>query len=171
MNHKQLPFNIVRSSWGNLVISVDKIDNIRYSARSWYCDAFTLSPGYKDMVYGTVGDYKVIGCAGCYQWLFADAGKEYDESLLPQVEKKSNRGLTIQKAGKNYVCFYCKKEIPKGSENERYSMRSAGETNMSINEVFCVGHRDEMREKYFNKPIDQITFSELIEVWDKGIII
>jgi hypothetical protein len=172
MNHKQLPFNIARSSWGNLIISVDKIDNIRYSAKSWYCDAFTLSETYKDMGYGSAGDYKVIGCAGCYQWLFADDEKEYDESLLPEkAEKKSIRGLSIQRAGKDYICYYCKKVISKGSEYERYSMRSAGETNMPINEVFCVGHRDEMREKHFSKPIDQINFSELLEAWNEGIII
>ncbi|GAB3533094.1 hypothetical protein GCM10027443_17890 [Pontibacter brevis] len=171
MNEKQLPFEIVRFSWGNLKITLDKIDNIRFSAGAWYCDAYTLSEDYKDFGYGKVGDYKEIGCAGNYSWSYADETKEYNEDLLPKVEKRHDRGLAFQKAGKDYECYHCKKLIPKGQEYERYSVRSAGKKGMPIKEVFCIGHRDEMREKFFGKPADLIEFKELIEVWDKGKVI
>ena len=171
MNGEKLPFDIVRFSWVNLKISVDKIDNIRFSAGAWYCDAYTLSEEYKDFGYGQVGDYKVIGCAGNYSWAFADETKEYNEALLPKVEKKNNNGLYYQKAGKAYKCYYCKSPIAKGQEYEKYSVRRVGKNGMQIQEVFCVGHRDEMREKYFGKPVAMISFKELVEVWDKGEVI
>jgi hypothetical protein len=171
MNEKKLPFEISRRSWGNFSIKVDKIENIRYSSKAWYCDAFTLSEEYDDKSYGKIGDYKIIGCAGCYQWRFTDNEKIYNENLLPELKKHHDRGLKYQKAGKEYKCFYCKKKISKGNEYERYSMRSAGEKNLLINEIFCLGHRDEMREVFFKKSIDKIKFQELIDTWNKGIII
>ncbi len=171
MNGKTLPFKVKRNTWGNFSITVDKIENIRFSAKAWYCDAYTLSENYDDLGYGSDGKFKIIGCAGSYQWQFLDSDKGYNEELLSQVEKKHDRGLTYQKAGKNYKCFYCNKEIQKGEKYERYRMRSAGKDNMLINEMFCVGHRDEMREKVFQKSIDDIKYSELMSKWDKGIII
>ena len=171
MKEKKLPFQVKRATWGNLTISVDRIDNIRYSAKAWYCDAYTLSPDYADQGYGSIGDYKMIGCAGCYQWAFADPEKVYNEDLLPKVAKQHDRGLKFQKAGKDYNCYHCGKQIIKGEQYERYTMRAAGKKNIPINEVFCIGHRDEMREQYFKKPIDKIKFTDLMEVWDKGVII
>jgi hypothetical protein len=171
MNQKKLPFEIKRYSWGNLFITVDKIDNIRYSASSWYCDAYTLSEQYNDSGYGSVDGYKVIGCAGCYQWEFADADKEYNPELLTVAKQHHKNGLVYKKAAKDYICYYCKKEISKGTNYERYSVKSAGNKAFPINEVFCLGHRDEMREIYFNKPIGKIKFQELIDTWNKGIVI
>ena len=171
MNEKKIPFKISRGNWGNLSISVDRIENIRYSSKSWYCDAFTLSEEYKDYGYGKLGDFKVIGCAGCYQFKFSDDEKLYREEFLPEIKKHHEKGLKYQKAGKDYNCFYCKKLISKGTEYEKYGMRSAGENNMMINENYCLGHRDEMREIYFKKSMDKISFQELIETWNKGIII
>lgn len=171
MNQKKLPFEIKRSSWGNLIITVDKIDNIRFSANAWYCDAFTLSEQYNDSSYGSVGAYKVIGCSGCYQWGFADIEKEYNLELLPVVKQHHKNGLVYKKAAKNYICYFCKKVISKGTDYERYSVKSAGNKGFPINEVFCLGHRDEMREVYFNKPIDKIKFQEIIDTWNEGTII
>ncbi len=171
MNGKKIPFDIKRSTWGNFSITVDKVENIKFSAGAWYCDAFTLSENYEDLGYGKVGKYKKIGCSGCYQWLFTDNKKEYNERLLPQAKQKHDRGLTYQKAGKSYKCFYCSREIHKGEQYERYSMRRAGKNNMPINEVFCLGHRDEMREKIFQKPLHEIKYIELLEKWDKEIIV
>lgn len=171
MNDKQLPFSISRATWGNLSITVDKIDNIRFSAKAWYCDAYTLTEDYQDIGYGKVGDYKIIGCAGNYQWRFTNPEKLYNEELLPKVQKHHDRGLTFHKAGKSYKCRHCGKIIQKGDQYERYRMRAAGDKGIPINEIFCLGHRDEMREKYFKKPVDQIKFQELIDTWNKGIII
>lgn len=171
MNEKKLPFEVKRGSWGNLVISVDKIENIRFSASAWYCDAFTLSESYKDTGYGSVGEYKIIGCAGSYQWGYADPEKEYRPEKLPVVKQHHKNGLTYQKAGKEYNCFFCGGTIHKGFEYEKYSMRNAGGSDLTFSVVFCFGHRDQMREKVFGKPIDKIKFPELIDKWGQGIII
>jgi len=171
MNNEQLPFKIKRGSWGSFSVTVEKIDNVRFSGGSWYCDAYTKDEAYQDLGYGTVGDYKVIGNAGSYQWAFSEEGKFHDENLIPQPKKQHDRGLKVQKAGKEYTCYHCKKPISKGQEYERYSMKSAGFENMTINEVFCVGHRDKMREEHFDKPVDEIQFKELIVEWNRGIVI
>jgi hypothetical protein len=177
MNHKVLPFTVSKTTWGNLTITVDKIDNIRKSRGSWYCDAYTLSEKYDERRYGTKGEHKIIGTSGNYSWNFEEE-KEYDTSLLPNENNqsvkpkstykkpKSVKGLTQQKAAKTYKCFCCGKTIKKGSIYERYKM-----SNPFINEVFIVGHRDKMREKFFNKKNEDITFQELQIEWDKENII
>ncbi len=173
MNNKKLHFKVRRNTWGNLTVTVDRIENIHYSAKDWRCDSYTTDSSYDNFGYGEeiINDetFKTIGCGGNYSWSFAE-DIEYNKELLPKPKDPSIKGLKTQKAGKAYKCYHCKKEISKGQSYERYSMRSAGKFG-PINEVFCLGHRDKMREKYFDKPIDDIKYSELIDVWNNGILI
>lgn len=171
MNHKELPFMIKNRRWGNLTISVDKIENIRFSGGGYYCDAYTLSEDYRPFygTYGTNENFKKIGNAGTGSWYFAEYGKLHDEELITRSKKKHKKGLLYRKAKKNWVCFFCQKIIEEGQNYERYSVRNANKVG-NINEPFCIGHRDKMRENYFKKSIDEISFKEIMECWRKGIL-
>lgn len=173
MNNKILPFKVRRNTWGNMHVTVDRIENIHYSAKDWRCNAFTTSTSYDNYGYGEElidgVSCKVIGCGGNYSWkFFDDIG--YDESLLPQPKNPSIKGLKTQKAGKKYTCYHCKNIINRGDMYERYTMRSAGNVG-AINEVFCIGHRTELREKYFERSADDVSFNELNDAWKKGVLV
>lgn len=176
MNEMKTPFLIKRNTWGNMTISVDLVENFHYSAKDWRCDAYTLDEKYTDYGYGSInrGDktYKVIGCGGNYSWQFVD--KEHDENLIrPYRESskpKSVNGLTIQSAGKAYSCKHCQSLISQGTPYERYRVTQAGKLGQ-INEVFCIGCRDKLRQIYFNKPANEIKFADLLDAWNKSILV
>lgn len=176
MNGMKVPFTIRRSTWGNLTITVDHVENFHYSARDWRCDAYTKSEDYSDLSYGTVyrnGVYmRVIGCGGNYCWQFVDQVHN-PELIKPYREynrPKSDKGITVQKAGKDYICRFCNSVIPKGVQYEKYTVRHARKLG-SIKEVFCIGCRDKLREKHFGKPFSEIKFKELLDAWDDGILV
>lgn len=176
MNGMKTPFEIKRRTWGNMTITVDHVDNFHYSAGDWRCDAYTGSEHYEDWSYGTVTrdgkEMRVIGCGGNYSWTFAS--KKHDESLIRPYREydrpKSEKGLTVLKAGKNYVCRHCRSPINRGEPYERYAVRHAGKLGQ-INEVFCVGCRDKLREAHFDKPAGEVKFSEIMDAWKGGVLV
>lgn len=84
MNGMKTPFEIRRGTWGGLTITVDLVDNFRFSGGDWRCDAFTKSDDYYSDRYGVaIRDdivMSVIGCANNYSWCFVDM--EHDEDLI-----------------------------------------------------------------------------------------
>ncbi|MFT5298507.1 MAG: hypothetical protein ACI9YH_004555 [Colwellia sp.] len=173
MNNQKLNFRVKRNTWGNLAVTIDRIDNIIYSANDWRCDSYTKNQSYENYGYGEIivnnEVFRTIGCGGNYSWLFAE-DIEYDEKLLRKPKDPSVKGLKTQKARKEYKCYHCKEIISKGQLYERYEMRSAGKFG-PINEVFCIGHRDKMREEYFDKSSENIKYQQLIDTWNDGILI
>jgi RNase P subunit RPR2 len=176
MNEMKTPFLIKRNTWGNMTVTVDLVDNFHFSAKDWRCDAYTKDEMYTDFGYGTSirGNdvFKLIGCGGNYSWLFAN--KSHDENLIrpyrESTKPKSQNGLTIQKAGKNYTCKYCNASIIKGNAYEKYQVRNAGKLG-AIKEIFCVGCRDKLREFHFQKPASEIKFAEILIAWNNGVLV
>ncbi|MED6316587.1 MAG: hypothetical protein VYA60_05025 [Pseudomonadota bacterium] len=176
MNGMKTPFTIKQTRWGNLEITVDHVDNFHYSAGGWRCDAYTKSEDYMSSSYGTANradvKMKVIGGGGSYKWQFVD--QPHNEELIKPYREydrpKSVKGVTVQKAGKKYICGFCKSDIPKGDQYERYNVRHARKLG-AIKEVFCVGCRDKLREKHFGKPANEIKYGEILDAWDNGILV
>lgn len=176
MNGMKTPFTIKRSTWGCLTITIDYVDNFHYSAGDWRCDSYTVSEDYTDLSYGTKNcngvDMRVVGCGGNYSWQFAN--QFHNEELIKPYREynrpKSDKGITLQKAGKNYTCRFCSSLIPKGDRYEKYTVRYAGKLG-SIKEVFCLGCRDKLREKNFGKPASDVKYTEIQDAWNKGILV
>ena len=176
MNGMKTPFTIKRATWGNLTITVDHVKNFHYSAGDWRCDAYTQSENYKNFSYGTEDcggvEMRVIGCGGNYCWQFVD--QIHNEELIKPYREynrpKPNKGVTLQKAGKEYTCRFCCNLIPKGEVYEKYAVRYAGKIG-PIKEVFCVGCRDKLREQHFGKPAADIRYTEIQDAWNKGVLV
>lgn len=74
-NKKILPFKVRRESWGELTITVDRIENIQKTKNGWFCEAYTLSSEYEarnGIIKIHDEEYKRISCDGCYQWEIVD---------------------------------------------------------------------------------------------------
>lgn len=171
MNNMKLPFKIKRSTWGNTNITVDRVDNFHFSAKDWRCDAYTLSSDYDAPLDEKTG-VKLISCGGNYSWSFTE--KDHDPDLIKPYREynrpKSEKGLTVQNAGKTYSCRHCKRTIEKGTSYEKYSVRSAGKLG-AIKEAFCIGCRDKLREVHFGKRAEEVNFSEILAAWGKGVLV
>lgn len=173
MNDMKTPFEIRRESWGSMTVTVTKCDDFRYSGGAWRCDAYTTDYHYGD--FGKTQNSnreKEIKCGGCFQWEFV--AKDHDESLIrpyrmPKKEK-AVRGITVQKAAKEYVCRNCGEKIKKGDKYEKYSVRNAYAVG-DILAHFHVGGRDKLREKYFCKPAEEIRFNEVEQAWKDGFLV